>query len=199
VLNPANIKAIMSTLDKSAMLVKLGAPTVSAKGAKQVPIFLENDQSLFLLHGPLGACFEPAAFNDPTATRVNLCLTIDEAVEKSLQDIDGQVVALMAADALKYFGQPLTEAQVLDRMQPSLRLSEKGFKSWRVKMNVSGRNVCRYFDMSKNASGPPETWVGCALTVRVAVRSCWLMAKEWGVLYEVQDIQIQERSMECPF
>jgi hypothetical protein len=180
-------------------IIKLGTPTVSAKGAKQVPIFLENDQSLFLQHGPLTACFEPSAFNDPTASRVNLCLTINETVEQALQDLDGQVVALMAADALKYFGQSLTEAQVLDRMQSSLRLSDKGFKSWRVKMNVSGRNVCRYFDMDKNSSSPPETWVGCALTVRVVVKSCWLMAKEWGVLYEVQDIQIQERSTECPF
>jgi hypothetical protein len=187
----------MST-DNSAKIC-LGQLQVNAKGAKQVPIFLENGNSLFLQFGPLAPCFEPSAFNDPSATRVNICLSVNELLEQELQTLDAKVVESLAADSLKLFGQEQTAAQLLDRMHSSLRVSEKGFKSWRLKMNLSGRNRVQIFDMEKNAISPPENWVGCGVTVRVLVKSVWMMAKEWGVLYEAQAVQVQTCSVECPF
>jgi hypothetical protein len=189
----------MSLDNFAASQIKLGQLQINPKGAKQVPISLDNDKSLFLRHGPLAPLFEPSAFNDPVATRVNLSLSVNDALEHELKSIDDQIVKLLAADSLRFFGSEQTEAQIKDRMLPSIRVSEKGFKSWRLKMNVSGRNRVQVFDMDKNAIDPPENWVGCGINARVLVKSVWMMAKECGILYEVQAVQAQACSVECPF
>jgi hypothetical protein len=189
----------MSLDNFAATQIKLGQLQINPKGAKQVPISLDNDKSLFLRHGPLAPLFEPSAFNDPLATRVNLSLSVNDALEYELKSIDDQIVKLLAVDSLRFFGSEQTEAQIKDRMLPSIRISEKGFKSWRLKMNVSGRNRVQVFDMDKNAIDPPDFWVGCGINARVLVKSVWMMAKECGILYEVQAVQAQACSVECPF
>ncbi len=187
----------MSPLDTSA--IKLGALQVSAKGAKQVPIFYTNDKSVFLQLGPLSTLFEPSAFGDPAATRVNLVLTTNEIVEETLSELDRRVVELLAADATKFFGTALTEAQILERMQPSLRVSDKGYKSCRMKMNITGRNRVQIYDMNKMPCEAPENWIGTNVTARLVVKSVWLMNKEWGILYEAQAVQVDVQAVECPF
>ncbi len=188
----------MSSLDISA--IKLGALQVSAKGAKQVPLFYNNDTSIFTKLGPLSVCYEPSAFGDPTATRVNLSLASNEPVEKALSELDTCVVQLLAADSSKFFGTTLSESQVLERMQPSIRVSEKGYKnSCRMKMNLSGRGRVQIFDMDKAPCEAPESWIGANCTARVLVKSVWLMNKEWGILYEAVAVQIETSAVECPF
>ena len=187
----------MSSLDVSA--IKLCALQVSAKGAKQVPLAYHNDKSIFLQLGPLSTLFEPSAFGDPSASRVNLCLTSTEPVEETLQELDKRVVELLAADALKLFGQALSEAQIIERMQPSVRVSEKGYRSCRLKMNLSGRNRVQLYGMDKLPCEAPESWIGTNVTARVCVKSVWLMNKEWGVLYEAQAVQLDLQAVECPF
>ena len=187
----------MSSLDITAL--KLGALQVSAKGAKQVPIFYTNERSVFLTLGPLSALFEPSAFGDPEASRVNLVLSTSEVVQDTLSQIDKRVIELLAADATKFFGTALTEAQILERMQPSVRVNDKGYKSCRMKMNISGRNRVQLYDMNKLPCEAPESWIGANVTVKLAVKSVWLMNKEWGILYEAQAVQIDVQAAECPF
>jgi hypothetical protein len=187
----------MSTLDVNA--IKLGALQTSSKGAKQVPLFLNNDTSIFTQLGPLSVQYEPSAFGDPAASRVNLVLSTNELVEKTLSELDARVISLLAADSAKYFGTALSESQILERMQPSIRVSEKGYKSCRMKMNITGRNRVQLFGMDKTPCEPPETWVGSNVTVRMLVKSVWLMNKEWGVLFEAQAVQVETSAVECPF
>ena len=70
-----------------------------------------------------------------------------------------------------------------------------------MKMNLSGRNCVQLYDVDRqNLAIPPQSWVGCAVDVRVLVKSVWIMSKEIGVLYEVQAVQIEPpSSAECPF
>ncbi len=187
----------MSSLDVSA--IKLGALQVSAKGAKQVSIFDLHDRSIFLQIGPLAALFEPSAFNDPSASRVNLVLSTNELVEETLQQLDNRIIELLAADSCQYFGTALSSTQILERMQPSIRVSEKGFKSCRLKMNISGRGRVALYDMDRQPREAPESWVGANCTARVLVKSVWLMNKEWGILYEAQAVQLDVQPAECPF
>ena len=187
----------MSTLDISA--IKLGLLQVSTKGAKQVPLFNKNDTSIFCQLGPVSVCYEPSAFGDPTASRVNIVLSTNEFMERVLSELDAHIVALLAADSAKFFGAALTESQILERMQPSVRVSEKGYKSCRFKMNISGRNRVQLFGMDKLPCEAPESWVGCNVMAKVLVKSVWLMNKEWGILYEAPAVQVEALAVECPF
>ena len=185
----------MSSFDIPA--ITLGDLQTSTKGAKSVPLYI-GGKSAFLQASQLTPLFEPSAFNDPLATRVNLCLSTNETVEATLSQLDTHLVTLLTAASHKLFGFPLTETQVRERMQPSVRTSDKGYKSLRVKMNV-GRNGAQIFDIDKRQTSPPERWVGSKVSVRIFVRSVWLMNKEWGILYEAQAIQVEPPSVECPF
>ena len=187
----------MSSLDPSA--IKLGALQVSAKGAKQVPLFYENDKSIFTQIGPLQVLFDPSAFGDPSASRVNLCLPTNENVEETLQELDLRIIELLAGDSARYFGTQISEAQIIERMQPSVRVSDKGYKSCRFKMNITGRNRVQIYNLDREVTEAPESWVGSNCTAKVLVKSIWLMAKEWGVLYEAQAVQLDVQPAECPF
>ncbi len=187
----------MSSLDVSA--IKLGALQVSAKGAKQVPLFYENDKSIFTQVGPLQVLFEPSAFGDPSASRVNLCLSSNELVEETLQELDLRIIELLSGDSAKYFGTQISEAQIVERMQTSIRVNDKGYKSCRFKMNITGRNRVQIYNLDREVTEAPESWVGANCTAKVLVKSIWLMAKEWGVLYEATCVQLDVQPPECPF
>ena len=119
--------ATMSNVDISA--IKLGQLQISSKGAKQVPLLLDDDKSIFMQLGPLPTLFEPSAFGDANATRVNLVLSTNTDVEERLQELDAHIVKLLLPETQKLFGTALSEAQLIDRMQPSIRVSDKGYKS----------------------------------------------------------------------
>jgi hypothetical protein len=189
--------ATMSNVDISA--IKLGQLQISSKGAKQVPLLLDDDKSIFMQLGPLSTLFEPSAFGDANATRVNLVLSTNTDVEERLQELDAHIVKLLLPETQKLFGAALSEAQLLDRMQPSIRTSDKGYKSCKMKMNLSGRNAVQIFGMDKSRRDAPESWVGSNVIARVQVKSVWLMNKEWGVLYEAPAVQVECPVADCPF
>ena len=56
--------------------IKLGDLQSSSKGQKSIPISYANDQQgdrVFIFPGKLEVPFNPAAFQQPDATRLNLC------------------------------------------------------------------------------------------------------------------------------
>ena len=58
----------MTTLD-----FKLGDLTISSKGARAIPVSTKSGQPLIWMHNEaLTVCYQPSAYNDPDATRVNL-------------------------------------------------------------------------------------------------------------------------------
>ncbi len=189
----------MSSIDINA--IRLGPLQTSSKGAKQAPLLYQNEKSIFTQLGPLSVCYEPSAFGDPTASRVNLVLSTNDAVETALSELDSRVVALLALDSAKYFGTNLTESQIRDRMQSSVRASEKSaYKTCRMKMNISGRNRVQLFAADKAPCEAPETWINASVVVRLLIKSIWLMNKEWGILFEAPAVQIVETcTAECPF
>ena len=83
-------------------------------------------------------------------------------------------------------------------MQPSIRVSEKGHHSLRLKMNISGRAKVMCYDEEKTARDLPVAWLDVALRPRILVKGFWMMAKEIGLLYELQACHITETTRECP-
>ena len=179
---------------------KLGDLIVSSKGAKQIPVTNKAGSPLIWMHDEsLSVCYQPSAFNDPDATRVNICLGTTDSLAEQLKSLDSSLVTAIAADSKKYFGQTLSVEEVMNRMQSSVRVPEKGFTHWRCKLNLSGRGKVQCYCMDKNVRAFPESWLDVSVRPRVQIKSIWIMSKEIGVLYEVVACQIDEQSRECPF
>ena len=179
---------------------KLGDLTISSKGAKAITVSTKSGQPLIWMHNEaITVCYQPSAYNDPDATRVNLCLGMTPSLAEQLKSLDASLIAAIAADSKKYFGQTLSVDEVKNRMQASVKVSDKGFDHWRVKMNLSGRGKVQCFGMDKNVRPLPENWLAVSARPRVQVKSIWIMSKEIGVTYEAVARQIDESVQECPF
>ena len=181
-----------ATIDLASLA--LGDVTTTGKGAKQIPLStVEGEPVVWRPKDALNVLFEPSAFNQPDATRVNLCLSVTPAVVSCLQDFD-------AAQSSKLLGSQLTVEEVRHRFQPTIRTHEaSGSQSLRLKMNTTGRAAVRIWSPLGVQVDAPPCWTQCSARCRIRLKGFWLMAKEIGVIAECTDVQLDHAVAECPF
>ena len=178
----------------------LGDVVVTGKGAKQIPLSVNGEPVLWQPRDALNVMFEPSAFNDPDATRVNLCLSVTPAVASDLQEIDEWCINTLAAESARLLGSQLSVQEVRNRFQPTLRIHEaSGSQSLRLKMNLSGRAAVRIWTPVGTQTSAPPSWSHSSAKCRIRLKGFWLMAKEIGVVAECTDIQLDTAEAECPF
>lgn len=196
-----SMSAIMSTLDTSAF--SLGDVVVSGKGARQIPLLFGDGESVITWcpRDAMQVLFEPSAFNDPSASRVNLCLSASPAIAQCLHDFHEWLVNTVALESKRLFGVALSVEDVRARMQPMLRTHEaSGSQSLRVKLSLAGRSRVRLWDTAKNPISPPASWTHCTAKLKIRLKAIWLMGKsDMGVLCEASDIMLDEADVQCPF
>ena len=164
--------------------IQLGDLTINAKGGKYVPLRRNGGPPVWQSAEWQKIIWHPAAFNDPTAKRVGLCLEPDEASTAQLREIEQHLVRALTALSLsepKVFGKFLTETDVKDRFQSCLKTSPRGGSYLKLNpSNLAGRE-CR---------------------VRCELRQIWLMSNQCGLLLEVTDLQLKDYEAAgpaCPF
>ena len=179
----------------------LGDVVTTGKGAKQIPLStLGGEAVIWTPKEALTVLFEPSAYNQPDATRVNLCLSVTPAVVSSLHDFDEWCVNTLAAESARLLGSVLSAEEVRNRFQPTLRTHEAtGSQSLRLKMNTTGRAAVRMWSPVGTQISAPPSWTQCSAKCRIRLKGFWLMAKEIGVVAECTDIQLDTAEAECPF
>ena len=118
--------------------IQLGDLTINAKGGKYVPLRRNGGPPVWQTAEWQKIIWHPAAFNDPTAKRVGLCLEPDEASTAQLQEIEQHLVRALTALSLsepKVFGKFLTETDVKDRFQSCLKTSPRGGSYLKLKLD----------------------------------------------------------------
>ena len=130
---------------------------VTGKGAKQIPLALDGEAVLWQPKEWLTMPWEPSAFNNPEATRLNLVFNATPATADSLRALDEWSVSTLTEHSERLLGQKLSKEEVAKRYQPSLKTHEaSGMQSWRVKMNTTGRSATRLWDTFKTSlTSPP--------------------------------------------
>ena len=179
----------------------LGDVVTTGKGAKQIPLSaIGGEPVIWQPRDALNVMFEPSAFNDPDATRVNLCLSVTPAVAASLAELDEWCVNTLAAESSRLLGSQLTVQEVRNRFQPTLRTHEaSGSQSLRLKMNLSGRAAVRIWTPVGTQTAAPPSWSNSSAKFRIRLKGFWLMAKEFGLVAECTDVQLDTAQAECPF
>ena len=118
--------------------IQLGDLTINARGGKYVPLRRNGGPPVWQSAEWQKIIWHPAAFNDPTAKRVCLCLEPDEASTAQLQEIEQHLVRALTALSLsepKVFGKFLTETDVKDRFQSCLKTSPHGGSYLKLKLD----------------------------------------------------------------
>ena len=177
----------------------LGDLTTTGKGTKQIPLRCK-DGLLRFQPGSLRVLWQPAAYNEPSATRVPICFEATPEVEDYINTLDDWMVKKLATDSNRFFGQALTVEQVREKYTSCIKTSQKGYKHLKAKMNISGRASARFWNHeSKKPTGPPEDWTRCEVEPVLEIRGLWFLGKEMGLLVELTDALISETSVVCPF
>ena len=148
-----------------------GDLTINAKGGKYVPLRRNSGPPVWQSAEWQKIIWHPAAFNDPTAMRVGLCLEPDEASKAQLQEIEQHLVRALTALSLsepKVFGKFLTEMDVKDRFQSCLKTSPRGGSYLKLKMDW-GR--VRMWGPNQEELAEPGNLAGRECRVRCELRA----------------------------
>jgi hypothetical protein len=115
----------------------LGDVTTSGKGAKTAPFYVNQGPADFTLPA-LQIAFEPSAYQNDDATRVNLVLKVGLVHEPDLSKIDEWILDAVSADPVKYFGKAKSRESIEETYTPCLRKSEKWGSQFKAKVNMPG-------------------------------------------------------------
>ena len=110
--------------------LSLGDVTTSGKGSKTAPFSVNGGPADFTLPA-LQIAFEPSAYGDSDATRVNLVLKVSSVHEPDLAKIDEWILDTVSADPVKYFGKAKSRESIEETYTPCLRKARSGNPSSR--------------------------------------------------------------------
>ena len=173
---------------------------VTAKGAKQAPVlYTDGSPVAWQIDEYCEVPFEPSAFGDPEANRVTLCFTPSESLCAQIAQFDSWCIDAISSTP-GILGVVLTPEQVKERYASSLKLSDKGYRTLRCKMNKSGRYALQCYDTEKEKRPQPDTWRGCSIRPLLVLRGVWVMGRDFGSIIECSHCCVQECGGEdCPF
>ena len=185
--------------DSDFAALTLGEIVTSGKGAKTCPI-TKAGQPFAAIVRAMPVCFEPSAYGDEAATRVNIVFRPDEETVAWFDELDKWVVEAAARESLRFFGKAKTALQVLETYQPIVKRSLKYATQFKAKMNVTEPNITKIWDGEAQRPAP-EKWTGAVVKPRIRVRGLYFMgASNFGAILEATDLQVmEEASASCPF
>ena len=190
----------MSTFPNISKLT-LGPILTTTKGSKQIAISKDDGSPLIWTPSEyLEVAFEPSSFSDPQASRVSICFNPTEEITNSFLGIfEGWSVKTLAKKSKELLGSEQTEAQIKEKFQSCVKTSEKGWTSFRCKMNIAGKNAVQCWTPEKVKCSLPSCWRDCKVLPQFHIKSLYLMNKEIGTVIDVKHCLLEEIEPQCPF
>ncbi len=133
------------------------------------------------------------------SNRVNICFAPTEEISSSLSIFESWCLKTLARQSKELLGQEQTESQIRERFQSSLKTSEKGWTSFRAKMNITGRNAVQCWNLDKTQRSPPDCWRDCKVIPKLHFKSLYVMNKDLGLIIDVTHCMVEELDKQCPF
>jgi hypothetical protein len=175
-----------------------GDVSLSLKGARSCPLKGDTAWTPGELAG-LRCCWEPKSFDGTDQNRVSINFASTPETEADLERLEKWVVETVSKDPKRFFDKDLTPASVKERFCSSLKVSAKGYRSIRAKMNFAGRQAVNYWTPDRQPRDAPEDWLSASLQPHLVAKGLWFMSKDWGVLLEMTDCLVDDAAAVCPF
>ena len=188
----------MSTIPNISKLT-LGPLLTNTKGSKQIQISSDGSPLVWTPSEYLEVPFEPSHFSDPQASRVSICFAPRPEIESFQKIFESWCLKALVKHSKEFLGSEQTEAQIREKFQSSIKTSEKGWTSYRAKMNITGKNAVQCWTPEKVKCLPPSCWRDCKVLPQFHIKSLYLMNKEVGTVIEVKHCLLEEIEPQCPF
>ena len=175
------------------MSYTLGDVQTSSKGIKSAPLTDASGNPVFIVaQEHLSAPFGASAFNDPEATRKNICFRCTPNIEAQFDEIDKYMESYALENAQRLFkGKAMT-------YRPCLQKKEDYAPLLRCKINTAGSKSCRFWTPMYSRCDAPPDLKDCLLIPRLLVRGLWIMGAECGLQVEVTDLMCDALQETCP-
>jgi len=166
----------------------------SKRGSKLAKLVDDGHECIYMPDAFLRTPFAPTTFDkDPTATRLNLQLSIDDAaVEEQILAFDAWAVQYLTEHSERLFKKPMSREQVEAGYSSCLRSSSKeGFSPLlKVKLDTQGRHAVCYWDANGGAAEPPEEWREISVKPRLHLSHLWVMGTQFGFVIRITDARL---------
>ena len=178
-------------------------PTKS--GGKSATIVGPKCEPICITFPALKSPFDASAYNDESASRVNLTLEVsDNEIIEWFAALDIWVIQECSKNCRRLFGKDYISSSELRPMYFSpLKSNEKyGTHLLKLKMNKIGKHSVRIWNKGGLPRESPECWADLQIQVRVVLKSLWLQGnRSFGLSFECSDAMIvgEEPTKTCPF
>ena len=179
--------------------LSLGPILTTTKGSKQIQISNDGSPLVWTPSEYLEIPFEPSNFSDKESSRQSICFAPTPEIENFQNIFQSWCIKTLAKKSKELLGSEQTEAQIKEKFQSSLKTSEKGWTSFRAKMNVAGKNQVQCWTPEKVIRSLPSCWKDCKILPQFHLKSVYIMNKEFGVICDVKHCLVEEIEPQCPF
>ena len=164
----------------------------NAKGGKFMSIE-DSHQGALVCKADVEVLWEPGNFQDDGAKRVGVCFASND-LELWTDGVEQAVI-----DDMIIFQKPfpgVTRTELESQLQRAVKVSAKG-KHVKCKMDLER---CLFWDSAGNRVPRPAEFARRRGRALVEARHVWLMARQWGVLFEVRHLMLEPLEAPCcPF
>ena len=188
-------------LDTSSWQIK--DPQISARGAKSCPVLnAEGDKVFFTLGSksqPVSTPFGATSFNDEATSRKTIEFNLTPEQEEQFRQFDEWAVGYLAEQSERLFKKKLTPDQVREGYRSPVTKKGSYRGHLRYKINSSGASMVRCWSTEDKRREMPGDLRTHEMVPRINVSHLWMMSREYGWVFQVNDLMVCEGEEVCPF
>jgi hypothetical protein len=178
-------------------------PQISARGAKSCTIQdAEGGKISFTLGSktePVSTPFGATSFNDEVTTRKTIEYNISPAQEAQFEKFDNWSIGYISLHSERLLKKKLTEDQVREGYRSPVTRKANYGAHMRCKINTSGKGMVRCWDVDNQRRELPTDLRHHEMVPRINISHLWMMSREYGWVFQTNDILVTENQEDCPF
>ena len=171
---------------------------VTAKGAKTCLLTADKKPVAYQPKSRVTCPFGITSWEDDT-TRKNLELRCTPELESFFGSFDEWAISYIAQNSGRLLKKELSEQTIRENYKPALNKRADYPALQRTKVNTLGTKEVRFWDEHGKSTEQPEDWRAVECSVKLNIRSLWIMGSTFGWTIECSDVQLHTPVYACPF
>ncbi len=178
-------------------------PQISARGAKSCPVLKANGEKVFFNLGsksePVSSPFGATSFNDEATSRKTIEFNLTEEQEEQFKKFNEWAIGYLSEHSERLFKKKLTPDQVSEGYRSPVTKKGSYRGHLRCKINSSGTTMVRCWSTEDIRRELPADLRNHEMVPRINVSHLWMMSREYGWVFQVNDLMVCEGVEVCPF
>ncbi len=178
-------------------------PQISARGAKSCPVLKANGEKVFFNLGsksePVSSPFGATSFNDEATSRKTIEFNLTEEQEEQFKKFNEWAIGYLSEHSERLFKKKLTPDQVSEGYRSPVTKKGSYRGHLRCKINSSGTTMVRCWSTEDIRRELPADLRNHEMVPRINVSHIWMMSREYGWVFQVNDLMVCEGVEVCPF